>query len=214
MESHLRNVALRLRCSKVRLANTLDTTWEEAGQHPAGVENPQEHTLRMEAARRVSAYPPLRAQAQLMSEGLTGAALPSMQVLQKARRAHNTGVSKPQRQTTAKEWLEWVESQQNAPKGSADLRACRLMHTAAWLPWEALQQEPPPCAEGCVLMMSTNQVSLAKKILLHGQNLTGMTTVAIDVTWKVVVEGRGYDQNIAQVRLLPPSFGPSAVHLL
>ena len=106
------------------------TTWAESGAHPALADD---QSMQKRAADRVAHLSPVAAEAQLMSEGIGGADLPSKEQIKKARRKQLAGrgtpglpVRQPQ-DATGHAWLETIY---------------RFIHSAGWLPLDALRQEP------------------------------------------------------------------------
>lgn len=169
----------------------ITTAWEQSGDHPETVEESAQARGKVAAAKRVAHLTPVAAQAQLMSEGMGGEDLPSMKALHKARRAHVGGSSSKgsNQRMTGEDWLKKIQAEIATEKLDRDCVWHPLVRTAGWLPLAALHKEPPPCAEGSVLLMSRNQQKLAEKLLADGHNNSKKVNVLIDTTWKIVVEG-------------------------
>ena len=176
---------------KVKNKDEITTACEQSGDHPETVEESAQARGKVAAAKRVAHLTPVAAQAQLMSEGMGGEDLPSMKALHKARRAHVGGSSSKgsNQRMTGEDWLKRIQAEIATEKLDRDCVWHPLVRTAGWLPLAALHKEPPPCAEGSVLLMSRNQQKLAEKLLADGHNNSKKVNVLIDTTWKIVVEG-------------------------
>ena len=121
---------------------------------------------------------PLAAQAEIMGQDIPDDAMPSSAQIHKARRKRVRQKAKEGDQgqpPAGKEWLDLIqlESQQNAERLPRHFDWNKLRAEAPWMPVRLLAPDAPQPCQGCVLLMSKNQVELTRRLLESGQNGTG-----------------------------------------